>query len=96
LGIQPTTAVDIREDMVIPGDIYLLCSDGLTDMVDDQEISNIVSEFRDNLDKLAENLVECANVKGGRDNISVLLAQPTKAFPQKKRWNTNFKKIFGQ
>lgn len=96
LGIQPTTAVDIKEDMVIPGDIYLLCSDGLTDMVDDQEISNIVSEFRDNLDKIAENLVECANVKGGRDNISVLLAQPTKAFPEKKRWNTNLKKIFGQ
>ena len=96
LGIQPTTAVDIREDMVIPGDIYLLCSDGLTDMVDDQEISNIVSEFRDNLDKIAENLVDCANVKGGRDNISVLLAQPTKAFPEKKRWNTNLKKIFGQ
>ncbi|MFK7794350.1 MAG: Stp1/IreP family PP2C-type Ser/Thr phosphatase [Gammaproteobacteria bacterium] len=96
LGIQPTTAVDIREDMVIPGDIYLLCSDGLTDMVDDQEISNIVSEFRDNLDKIAENLVECANDKGGRDNISVLLAQPTKAFPEKKRWNTNLKKIFGQ
>jgi protein phosphatase len=96
LGIQPTTAVDIREDIVIPGDIYLLCSDGLTDMVDDQEISNIVSEFRDNLDKIAENLVECANVKGGRDNISVLLAQPTKAFPEKKRWNTNLKKIFGQ
>ena len=96
LGIQPTTAVDIREDLVIPGDIYLLCSDGLTDMVDDQEISKIVSEFRDNLDKLAENLVECANVKGGRDNISVLLAKPTKAFPEKKRWNTNLKKIFGQ
>jgi len=95
LGIQPTTAVDIREDMVIPGDIYLLCSDGLTDMVDDQEISSIVNEFRDNLDKIAENLVECANVKGGRDNISVLLAQPTKAFPEKKRWNTNLKKIFG-
>ena len=80
LGIQPTTAVDIREDLVIPGDIYLLCSDGLTDMVDDQEISKIVSEFRDNLDKLAENLVECANVKGGRDNISVLLANPRKPF----------------
>jgi|TARA_B110000238_G_C16082082_1_gene419922 serine/threonine protein phosphatase PrpC len=52
-------------------------------MVGDQEITSIVSEFHDNLDKLAESLVECANVKGGRDNISVLLAQPTKAFREK-------------
>ena len=96
LGIQPTTAVDIREDLAIPGDIYLLCSDGLTDMVDDQEISKIVSEFRDNLDKLAENLVDCANRNGGRDNISVLLARPSQAFPAKKSWNNKFKKIFGR
>jgi len=96
LGIQPTTAVDIREDLAIPGDIYLLCSDGLTDMVDDQEISQIVSEFRDNLDKLAENLVDCANRNGGRDNISVLLARPSQTFPAKKHWNSKFKKIFGR
>ena len=94
LGIQPTTAVDIREDMVIPGDIFLLCSDGLTDMVDDQEISNIVSEFRDNLDRIAENLVECANANGGRDNVSVLLAKPGASPTKKKSWNSKIKKIF--
>ena len=94
LGIQPTTAVDIREDLSMPGDIYLLCSDGLTDMVDDQEISKIVSDFRDNLDKLAENLVDCANNNGGRDNISVLLAKPSQEFPAKKSWNNKLKNIF--
>ena len=95
LGIQPTTAVDIREDLVIPGDIYLLCSDGLTDMVEDQEISQLVSESRNNLDNLAESLVERANARGGRDNISVLLAKPTRVFPDKRGWGKNLKKMFG-
>lgn len=94
LGIQPTTAVDIREDLVIPEDIFLLCSDGLTDMVSDQEISNIISEFHDNIDRLAENLVECANANGGRDNISVLLARPNVTLPQNKTWNAKIKEIF--
>ena len=96
LGIQPTTAVDIREDRVIPGDIYLLCSDGLTDMVEDQEISRLVTEFHNNLDSLAENLVEYANARGGRDNISVLLAKPTRAFPEKTGWCVNLRRIFGR
>lgn len=95
LGIQPTTAVDIREDLVIPGDIYLLCSDGLTDMVEDQEISQLVSESHNNLDNLAESLVERANARGGRDNISVLLAKPTRVFPDKRGWGKNLKKMFG-
>ena len=95
LGIQPTTAVDIREDLVIPGDIYLLCSDGLTDMVEDQEISKLVSESHNNLDNLAESLVERANARGGRDNISVLLAKPTRVFPDKRGWGKNLKKMFG-
>ena len=94
LGIQPTTAVDIREDMIKPGDVYLLCSDGLTDMVNDQQISDITSESHSNLDKLAEGLIEIANKNGGRDNVSVLLARATKEFPAKKDWNHKIKSMF--
>lgn len=94
LGIQPTTAVDIREDMIKPGDVYLLCSDGLTDMVKDNQISDITSKSHGNLDKLAEGLIDIANENGGRDNVSVLLARATREFPAKKDWNRKIKSIF--
>lgn len=94
LGIQPTTAVDIREDMIKPGDVYLLCSDGLTDMVNDQQISDLTKKSHSNLDKLAEELIDIANENGGRDNVSVLLARSTREFPAKKEWNRKIKRIF--
>lgn len=94
LGIQPTTAVDIREDMIKPGDVYLLCSDGLTDMVNDEQILEITSQSQSNLDKLAEGLIDIANENGGRDNISVLLARATRSFPAKIEWNQKLKSIF--
>ncbi|NIQ14952.1 MAG: protein phosphatase, partial [Candidatus Dadabacteria bacterium] len=47
LGIEGSIAVDIKEDLAMPGDIYILCSDGLTDMVDDQEIHATVKTFKD-------------------------------------------------
>ena len=90
LGIEGSIAVDIKEDLAMPGDIYLLCSDGLTDMVEDQEIYNTVNTFKDDLDQMAEKLVSIANENGGRDNISVLLAKPNKEFPGKKHWNKKF------
>jgi len=96
LGIEGSIAVDIKEDIAMPGDIYLLCSDGLTDMVDDQEINATVIAFRDNLDQLADKLVALANNHGGRDNISVLLAQPNKEFPCKKNWKSKFDKLFSR
>jgi protein phosphatase len=96
LGIEGSIAVDIKEDQAMPGDIYLLCSDGLTDMVDDQEINETVIAFRDNLDKLADKLIAVANKNGGRDNISVLLAQTNKEFPGKKKWKSKFDKLFSR
>jgi serine/threonine protein phosphatase PrpC len=96
LGIEGSIAVDIKEDLAMPGDIYLLCSDGLTDMVDDQEIHAIVTAFRDNLDKLADKLVAIANDNGGRDNVSVLLAQPNKEFPGKRHWKSKFGRLLSK
>ena len=93
LGIEGSIAVDIKEDLAMPDDIYLLCSDGLTDMVDDQEIFQTVNTFSDNLDKLADKLISVANENGGRDNVSVLLAKPNKEFPGRKDWKKKFSKL---
>ncbi len=96
LGIEGSIAVDIKEDLAMPDDIYLLCSDGLTDMVDDQEIHATVTAFKDNLDQLADKLITIANEHGGRDNISVLLAKPNQEFPGKKDWKSKFSRFLSK
>jgi serine/threonine protein phosphatase PrpC len=78
LGTDPEVEVDIQEDIALPGDIYLLCSDGLNDMIDDGEIHLTLKRYNDNLDLAASELVKLANKKGGKDNISVILARPVK------------------
>lgn len=76
LGIEETVLVDISQDRVVSGDVYLLCSDGLNDMVNDEEISLTLSKYSANLEEAARALVELANENGGKDNISVVLAKP--------------------
>ena len=56
------------------GDIVLLCSDGLTNMLEDEEIRMIISGARD-IVEMAQELVKAANERGGRDNISVILVE---------------------
>jgi len=73
IGIDPEVQVDIGEEAALPGDIYLLCSDGLNDMVDDEEIHLTLSKYSANLAQAADQLVRLANEKGGKDNISVIL-----------------------
>lgn len=71
VGADPTpdlTALDTRE-----GDRYLVCSDGLTDVVDEESIGSLMRE-RDGIEAAAEALVEAANAGGGPDNITVALA----------------------
>ncbi len=69
---------------MLPDDIYLLCSDGLCDMVEDEDIHLTISTFNDSLDVVGQQLVDLANDHGGRDNVSVMLAQVKEAFPAKK------------
>lgn len=57
------------------GDMLLLCSDGLTDMLTDSEIETILANEGDSLDTLAANMIDAANAKGGHDNISVVLVE---------------------
>ncbi len=86
LGIEPSVAVDIQEDMTLPGDIYLLCSDGLSDMVSDEDIYLTIKSFGANLEETAKQLINQANENGGKDNVSVVLAKPVRDFPAKKHW----------
>ncbi len=84
LGVEPTVEVELQEYDVLPDDIYLLCSDGLSDMVEDEDIHLTISTFSANLNVVSEQLVQLANEHGGRDNVSVQLAQVVDSFAAKK------------
>jgi PPM family protein phosphatase len=73
LGVEDAVLLETNEHRAEPGDIYLMCSDGLSDMVSDEDIGKILQQSID-LEAKARALVEAANNGGGRDNISVLLA----------------------
>jgi protein phosphatase len=74
LGVEDAVLLEVNEHRVEVGDIYLMCSDGLSDMVDDEGIARILSADA-SLDHNATQLIDAANANGGRDNISVLVAQ---------------------
>ena len=90
LGIDPVVVPDIQEDIVLKNDIYLLCSDGLTDLVEDPDIYYTINKFSDNLEEAAKQLITKANQKGGKDNISVMLCRIDDDFSTRQGW---FKKL---
>ncbi|MBM4067254.1 MAG: serine/threonine-protein phosphatase [Planctomycetes bacterium] len=75
VGGQATPVPEVKQIKLHPKDILLLCSDGLTDMLPDEEIESIVQKYRDNLTLAVDNLINAANDKGGIDNISVILVE---------------------
>ena len=81
LGIDPTVEPEIHEYDAKVGDIFLLCSDGLCDMVSDEDISMTLSMLGANLKLATQQLVQMANDNGGRDNVSVILVRVLKEFP---------------
>ncbi len=81
VGIDPEVDAELHTYPVQPGDIYLLCSDGLSDMVTDEDIQHTLFSLRANLPLAAEHLVQQANDNGGRDNISVILVRVLRDFP---------------
>ncbi|MGH8728192.1 MAG: Stp1/IreP family PP2C-type Ser/Thr phosphatase [Burkholderiales bacterium] len=80
LGIDLEVEPEIHTHPVNLGDIYLLCSDGLSDMVEDDEIQLTLVSLQANLKMAAAQLVQIANDNGGRDNISVILIKVLKDF----------------
>lgn len=95
LGIDGKVEVTLAEEPIVPGDIYLLCSDGLSDMVEDADIGLTISNFGANLKAAAEQLVRLANDNGGRDNISALLVRAAKPAGTGKRWLDRLTDWFG-
>lgn len=75
VGVAAELAIDFFEIEIDSGDMVLLCTDGLTNMVEDEDIRRIVLSQRDIVER-TEKLIETANQNGGRDNITVVLLEP--------------------
>ena len=75
VGAEDSVKVDFFAVQLKEGDMILMCTDGLTNMLEDEEIRMILNGARDMVEK-AEALVQAANDRGGRDNISVILIDP--------------------
>lgn len=73
LGVRGEVEFDVAAHDLRAGDMVLLCSDGLTNMLDDDAIGEIVGRYDGHLDKTCDQLVDGANARGGRDNISAIL-----------------------
>ncbi len=100
LGIEERVSAHLNEEQTLPGDIYLLCSDGLNDCVEDDDIELIVASLGANLPLAATHLVQTAKDNGGYDNVSVILAKVRSPFPaQRAGWLARFrawlKRLFG-
>lgn len=86
LGIEPEVVSEIHDYEVEPGDIYLLCSDGLNDMVGDEELGGTIHALAANLELAADELIRMANDNGGRDNVSVILVKVRGDFAVPRGW----------
>ncbi len=92
--MEPTDKVEVQEVEVQEGDVYLLCSDGLPDMVEDEDIHLTISTFSANLQIAGQQLIQLSNDHGGKDNISVILTQVIEPFPAKTGVLAQFRRIF--
>lgn len=95
LGVEAAVKVSIQEKEVLPGDIYLLCSDGLPDMVEDEDIHLTISTFNANLDIIGQQLIQLSNDHGGKDNVSVILTHIIESFPARRGLLGKVRNIFG-
>jgi protein phosphatase len=79
LGMRDSVQVDIKSDAIEDGDVYLLCCDGLSGMIDDRKMADLVRASQGDLDRAVAELVNLANHNGGVDNITVILLSCAKA-----------------
>ncbi|MFQ6023878.1 MAG: Stp1/IreP family PP2C-type Ser/Thr phosphatase [Acidiferrobacterales bacterium] len=85
LGIEPTVESQIMEETLKDKDIYLLCSDGLNDVVPDEITATILQECGDDLQGAVDRLVAEVNARGGPDNVSIILVQTGKHFSRDEK-----------
>jgi serine/threonine protein phosphatase PrpC len=84
LGVEPGVDVEIQELDIEKDDYLLLCSDGLPDMVEDEDIHLTISTFDKDIDTIGEQLIKLTNDNGGRDNVSVILVHVLDSYPADK------------
>ncbi|MCF8178165.1 MAG: Stp1/IreP family PP2C-type Ser/Thr phosphatase [Sulfuritalea sp.] len=94
VGIDPEVAAEIHNHEVFPGDVFLFCSDGLNDMVEDDEIAMTLGALSANLELCATQLIQMANDNGGRDNVSVILVKVKGEFPAASSWWSRLLALF--
>jgi len=94
LGIEPKVEVELNEEKVRPQDVYVLCSDGLSDMVDDEDIHLTISTFNANLNLIGQQLIRLTNDNGGRDNVSIVVAKVLKPFSERQKLLKKLSSIF--
>jgi PPM family protein phosphatase len=85
VGVEDTVLLETHVHEVMPGDTYLLCSDGLSDMLDDESISQLLQRH-ESLPAAGAALIDAANDAGGKDNIAVILARVRGGPPPARPW----------
>src|SRR5258707_8702636 len=85
LGVEQNVEVEIHEEPVQKSDYYVLCSDGLSDMIEDEDIHLTISTFSANLDTVAKQLIQLSNDNGGGGNVAVVTAPPAPPGPPPPR-----------
>ena len=76
LGAEKTVDIDFFDLKLEPGDVVLMCSDGLSNMVEDSQLREIISDTSTDLDEKGRILIREANRNGGKDNIAIVLVEP--------------------
>jgi serine/threonine protein phosphatase PrpC len=94
LGIDPVVDPEVHVYETEPEDIYLLCSDGLNDMIEDEEIQMTLIALRSNLELTAQQLIQSANDNGGRDNVSVIMVKVMSSYAVQRGWLARLKSLF--
>lgn len=95
VGIDAEVEPELHVHEVQVGDVYLLCSDGLNDMVEDEDIGMTVQLIQNNLPLAATQLIQLANDNGGRDNVSVILVKVKGSFAAPRGWWAKLRSWFG-
>jgi protein phosphatase len=95
LGVETSVDVEVQEIEVQKGDYLLLCSDGLPDMVEDEDIHLTISTFENDVNTIGEQLIKLTNDNGGRDNVSVLLVHVVAPFPAHAGLRAKIRSLFG-
>jgi len=95
LGVESGVEVEVQEIDIEKGDYILMCSDGLPDMVEDEDIHLTISTFNNNIDTIGQQLIKLANDNGGRDNVSVVLVHVLDAFPANAGLLAKVRNLFG-